>query len=154
MPLAVASLKYPNLKDKMLDENILTFYVPSRPAISNMTEKEKTALKFVEENAPCSIYEAISKIEGIVFIEDELIKLKKRGFEVIPSVANFLFVRHPSVSGQDFYEKLREAGILVRHFGDEKIRDYNRITIGTDREMDIFLEAADAIIKGGSDEKK
>ena len=81
-------------------------------------------------------------------------ELKKRGFEVIPSVANFLFVRHPSVSGQDFYEKLREVGILVRHFGDEKIRDYNRITIGADREMDIFLEAADAIIKGGSDEKK
>ena len=80
VPLAVASMKYPGLKDKMQEENILSFYVPARPAISNMTEKEKTALKFVEENAPCSIYEAISKIEGIVFVEDELIKLKKRGF--------------------------------------------------------------------------
>lgn len=80
VPLAVASMKYPSLKDKMLEENILSFYVPSRPAISNMTKKEKVALKFVEENAPCSIYEAISKIEDIVFIEDELVKLKKRGF--------------------------------------------------------------------------
>ena len=42
--------------------------------------------------------------------------------------------------------KLKARGILVRHFKDEKIKEYNRITIGTDAEMDAFLSAVDLIL--------
>lgn len=56
------------------------------------------------------------------------------GFEVLPSAANFLFVRHPDRSGQVLYEQLRQAGILVRHFNLSRIADHLRITVGTDDE--------------------
>ena len=73
-------------------------------------------------------------------------ELKKLGFEVTPSRANFLFVRHPGISGEDLYRKLRERGILIRHFSAERIRDYNRISIGTDEQMEAVLKETEKII--------
>ena len=67
--------------------------------------------------------------------------LEKLGFEVTPSSANFLFVRHPDFSGGEIYRRLREKGILVRHFNAERIRDYNRITVGTDAQMEAVVSA-------------
>jgi histidinol-phosphate aminotransferase len=63
------------------------------------------------------------------------------GFTVIPPAANFLFVRSPNMDGADFSARLREQGILVRHFDKPRIRDFLRISIGTDEEMDTLLEA-------------
>lgn len=57
------------------------------------------------------------------------------GFEVLPSAANFLFVRHPAWPGLALYEQLRQAGILVRHFNLPRIADYLRISVGTDAEI-------------------
>jgi histidinol-phosphate aminotransferase len=68
------------------------------------------------------------------------------GFQVIPSKANFLFVRCPALDGEVYYRKLRERGILVRHFDKEKIRQYNRITIGTREEMEKLLAATEEIL--------
>lgn len=81
-------------------------------------------------------------------------ELKKRGFEVVPSVANFLFIRTGMMSGQELYEKLKARGILVRHFSKEKIKDYNRVTIGTDEEMDVFLQRIDEILKEAQNENR
>ena len=67
-------------------------------------------------------------------------KLEKLGFTVLPSQSNFLFVRKPGTEGADIYRRLKERGVLVRHFDKERIRDYNRITIGTREQMDILLE--------------
>lgn len=63
------------------------------------------------------------------------------GFAVLPSAANFLFIRHPDHSGAALFAGLRERGILVRHFDKERIRDHLRVSIGTDEEMDAFLAA-------------
>jgi histidinol-phosphate aminotransferase len=68
--------------------------------------------------------------------------LRKTGWTVLPSSANFLFIRHKTVPGETVTRKLRENGILVRHFNAPRIADYLRVTIGTDEEMDVFLKAA------------
>ena len=67
-------------------------------------------------------------------------ELEKLGFTVLPSQSNFLFARKPGTEGADVYRRLKEWGVLVRHFDKERIRDYNRITIGTREQMDILLE--------------
>lgn len=77
-------------------------------------------------------------------------ELIKRGFTVVPSMANFIFVKSDRISGEDLYSGLRERGVLVRHFDKERIKDYNRVTIGTDEEMDIFLCCVDEMLKGAS----
>jgi histidinol-phosphate aminotransferase len=61
------------------------------------------------------------------------------GFTVIPSAANFLFVRSPAMTGADFFARLQERGILTRHFNKPRISDFLRISIGADEEMDILL---------------
>jgi len=67
--------------------------------------------------------------------------LHSLGFTVLPSSANFLFVKPPNISGAGFFAALRERGILVRHFNKTRIADFLRISIGTDREMDALLDA-------------
>ena len=74
-------------------------------------------------------------------------QLEKRGFTVLPSSANFIFARSDKISGEDLYLKLKENGVLIRHFTNPLIADYNRITIGTKEQMDILLEKTDIILK-------
>jgi histidinol-phosphate aminotransferase len=62
------------------------------------------------------------------------------GFNVLPSSANFLFIKPPHTGGAEFFATLREKGILVRHFNKDRIKDFLRVSIGTDEEMDRFLE--------------
>ena len=73
-------------------------------------------------------------------------ELRKLGFEVTKSSANFLFARHPDIPGEELYRRLKEKGILIRHFNKERIREYNRISIGTDEQMDTFLAAVTAFV--------
>ncbi len=74
-------------------------------------------------------------------------ELLKMGFDVTDSKANFLFAKHTGISGEKIYRRLRERSILVRHFGNERIKDYNRITVGTREQMDKFLGAIAGILK-------
>jgi len=74
-------------------------------------------------------------------------QLSKRGFETLPSCANFIFTRKPGVSGTWLYEQLRERGILVRHFTKPAIVDFLRVTIGTPEEMKAFIDTIDEILK-------
>lgn len=73
-------------------------------------------------------------------------QLEKRGFTVLPSQTNFLFTKKEGVSGQELFEKLRDRKIFVRHFGGERIKDYLRITIGTDEQMEALFAALDEIL--------
>ncbi len=66
-------------------------------------------------------------------------QLKLLGFEMTDSLANFIFAKHPDVSGEDLYLKLKSRGVLVRHFNKENISDYNRITVGTKEQMQTLI---------------
>lgn len=75
-------------------------------------------------------------------------ELKKMGFFVIPSKSNFLLAKSDKIGGEELYRRLKdEKGILIRHFDKERIKDFNRITIGTKRDMDAFLAAVSEIIR-------
>lgn len=73
--------------------------------------------------------------------------LEKLGFTVTDSTANFVFAAHEKITGRDLYLKLKENGILVRHFDDKKISNFNRITVGTKNDMDIFIKTAKKILE-------
>jgi histidinol-phosphate aminotransferase len=63
------------------------------------------------------------------------------GFNVLPSTANFLFVRHPQYDAADLAARLRERAILVRHFRQPRIEQFLRITIGDEAQCDALLQA-------------
>lgn len=68
------------------------------------------------------------------------------GFEVLPSAANFVFASHAQVPGEALLAGLRARGVLVRHFGQERIRNGLRISIGTEAETDALLTALREIL--------
>ncbi len=65
--------------------------------------------------------------------------LRDLGFILNDSATNFLFARHPRIGGEALYRALKERGILVRHFAAPRLTDYNRITVGSDAEMDTLI---------------
>jgi histidinol-phosphate aminotransferase len=74
--------------------------------------------------------------------------LARLGFAVCPSQTNFVFVRPPRFAAATWLERLRQRRILVRWFGHPGVRDYLRISIGTDADMDALIRAARAIVGG------
>ena len=74
-------------------------------------------------------------------------ELKELDFLVIDSLSNFLFVKHSTIPSIEIYTKLREVGILVRHFDEERIKDFLRITIGKDKEMDELIKVLRDILE-------
>ena len=67
--------------------------------------------------------------------------LWRLGFEVLPSAANFVFVRHPGHDAAQLALRLREQHILVRHFRQPRIDDYLRITVGTPAQCELLVQA-------------
>ncbi len=73
-------------------------------------------------------------------------ELRKMGFAVCDSSANFLFASHERVPGKVLLDGLRERGILVRWWDKPRIRNYLRITIGTEEDMEALCRAMREII--------
>ncbi len=82
-------------------------------------------------------------MENRAFATEEL---KKLGFCVLDSKANFIFAKSDKISGEKLYLELKSRGILVRHFTSERIKEYNRITIGTREEMEAFVRTVKEIL--------
>jgi histidinol-phosphate aminotransferase len=77
-------------------------------------------------------------------VRDALIAM---GFDVPPSRSNFLFIEHKSIAAKELQQALRNKNILVRHFDKPLIKNRLRVSIGTDKEMDVFLKETAEIFK-------
>jgi len=73
--------------------------------------------------------------------------LQKLDFTVLDSVSNFLFAKQSKVPGGELYRKLKEKGVLVRHFEKPRLSDYIRITVGSKEQMQVFLEKVKEILE-------
>ena len=72
-------------------------------------------------------------IEARTFLEKNLLEMN---FKTLPSGANFVFTKHHTMNASEIFKKLRDSGILVRHFNNpDRISQYLRITIGTMKQM-------------------
>jgi histidinol-phosphate aminotransferase len=74
-------------------------------------------------------------------------QLTDRGFTVLDSRANFVFASTGRINGGALYKKLKENGILVRHFDAPRIENWLRITIGTPEQMQALMDAVDKILE-------
>ena len=74
-------------------------------------------------------------------------QLTDRGFTVLDSRTNFVFASTKRISGGKLYKKLKENGILVRHFDAPRIENWLRITIGTPEQMQALMDAVDKILE-------
>ena len=73
-------------------------------------------------------------------------QLEGLGFSVLPSKANFIFVKTDKMDGGELYRKLKERGILVRHFTNPRICQYNRVTIGTKEQMQTLIDTIKEVL--------
>jgi histidinol-phosphate aminotransferase len=73
-------------------------------------------------------------------------ELRALGFEVLPSAANFLFARHPHRDGAELTAALRQRSIIVRHFKQPRIDQFLRITIGTEEQCRVLVQALGEIL--------
>jgi len=76
--------------------------------------------------------------------------LRTLGFEVLPSQANFVFAAHGVVAAEAILSGLRERGILVRHFRQDRIRNWLRISIGAPEECEALIAAAAEVVGAAS----
>jgi histidinol-phosphate aminotransferase len=72
--------------------------------------------------------------------------LSELGFEVLPSVANFVFARHPRRGGAQLAAELRDRGVLVRHFRTPRVQEFLRITVGTEEQCALLIALARNLI--------
>lgn len=117
-------------------KNSFNSYTIDRVAAIAGTEAIKDESYFKE--CVCKIINSREKVT------EELIRL---GFNVIPSKANFIFATHSIYPANELFTRLREKSVLVRYFNKDRINNYLRITIGSEEEMDLFVEKVEEIIK-------
>lgn len=92
-------------------------------------------------------YFDITRKKVIETRENTVKELKALGFDLIPSMANFVLAKPPVISAETLYLELKKRGVLVRYFKNaETVKEYCRITIGSDEEMEVFLKKTKEIL--------
>ncbi|WP_285274814.1 histidinol-phosphate transaminase [Halopseudomonas bauzanensis] len=85
--------------------------------------------------------------QAVISSRDELSKgLQERGFQVLPSAANFVLARHGERDAEELAAGLRVQKVIVRHFRAPRIEQFLRITIGTPEQNHALLRALDSLL--------
>lgn len=108
---------------------------------------DKIAIVAAAEAIKDKEYFEITRNKIIKTRENVVEYLNKIGFDVLSSKANFIFIAHKEISGKELFDELKNRGVLVRHFGKERIKNYLRVTIGSDEEMKVFCDEITDIVK-------
>ena len=154
--------KYPNLlvcqtfsKSRSLAGGRLGFAIASKELIADL-EKIKYSTNPYNINRLTQVagYHAVKENDYYMENCKKIIanreytanELKKLGFTMTDSKANFIFAKSDKIGGKELYEKLKEKGILIRHFEKARISEYNRITVGSREEMESFIKAVKEIL--------
>lgn len=74
--------------------------------------------------------------------------LRELGFEVTDSNTNFIFAQTDAMPGKQIFDALRSRGFIVRRWDNPRIANWLRISVGTDEEMQLLVQAITAIVKG------
>lgn len=74
-------------------------------------------------------------------------QLRAAGFILTDSKANFIFAKHPVADGKEIYLRMKEKGVLIRHFDVPRLCQYNRITVGSAEQMEIFMEKLKEVLE-------
>lgn len=153
--------RFPNLlvtgtfsKSRSLAGLRLGYAVGSRELIEGLTRVKNSFNSYPVDSLASAV--AIATLEDADHFEacrEKVITTRERtrrqleslGFEVLPSRANFVLVSHPEFDAAQLFVGLRERGILVRHFNTDALRNFLRITIGTDDEMDSLVETLELL---------
>jgi histidinol-phosphate aminotransferase len=80
--------------------------------------------------------------------EESIVKLKGLGFRVLDTASNFIFASHTDRDAGEIYKKLKERKVLVRYFKKSPVDGYVRITVGTDKQMEVLFTELEKIISG------
>ncbi|QHI68941.1 histidinol-phosphate transaminase [Tichowtungia aerotolerans] len=79
-------------------------------------------------------------------------ELQALGFDVLPSETNFLWVKPPKPGAKKIFEELKKRNVYIRWFEGDRTGDYLRITVGSDAQTMLLVEALEDILgKGKSD---
>lgn len=148
--------KYPNLlvtgtfsKSRSLAGTRLGYAVGSPELIEGLTRVKDSFNSYpVDALASAIGIAALEDVDHFEATREAVITTRERtsqqlsqlGFKVLPSQTNFVLVSHPEQDAAQLFLGLRERGVLVRHFNTATLRDWLRITIGTDDEMDSLIE--------------
>ncbi len=138
--LAGARLGYAIANEKLIEDLNLVKYSTNPYNVNSLTQIAGVKAMEDEEYFQANV-EKIKTAREYTTTE-----LEKLGFKVLPSRANFIFAESDSISGLDLYLKLKEEGVLIRHFEKARISNFNRITIGSIEEMQIFIEKVKKIL--------
>ena len=155
--------KYENLlvvmtysKSRSMAGARLGFALASRPIIEDLEKLKystnpynvnRLTLKLGEAAVDSDAYFRENARKIMATREKTAQALRALGFTLPDSKSNFLFVKREGLDGGLLYQKLKDRGVLIRHFSDPRIAQYNRVTVGTDEEMEAFLTQVKAIMK-------
>lgn len=155
--------KYNNLlvcqtfsKSKSLAGARLGFAIASKELIEDLSiikfSTNPYSINYMTMEAGIAVIEDIeyynSNCKKIIATRDYVTKeLRELGFLVVPSFANFIFAKSDKISGEELYKRLREKGVLVRHFDNQRICEFNRITIGSKEQMTTFIKIIKDILE-------
>ena len=89
-----------------------------------------------------------SNFRKIIKLREKVVMiLSGLGFESLPSQTNFILTKPPRFAASTWLKKLRARKVLVRHFMGAHVKDYLRVTIGTEKDMNVLLRAVRGILK-------